>query len=190
MGVRARMDQELAIVKLKLMSEERSRTNPYRFGVLEGNHAEDRIALDLLAKQARGPLPQSTMKDDYRWFNSVLFEQREAFAERFPELAAQLQGHAGLQRFAAPAPHLAQQERVRANLPAAPKHASGEGPAGIPATGPGPARLMVCCGQGTRDSPDDAMQRHGVLQDSAPPAGLTGAQALARHNAPENGRRA
>lgn len=131
------------------MTEERSRTNPYRFGVLEGNHAEDRISLDLLAKQGRGPLPNSTMKDDFRWFNSVLFEQRDAYIERFPELAAHVRGHPGLQRFAEPAPHLAQQELVRTNKPAAQKHGSGEGPAGIPAQAKPQARLMVCCGQGS-----------------------------------------
>jgi hypothetical protein len=29
--------------------------NPYRYGVLEGNHAEDRFGLDLAAKQVTNP---------------------------------------------------------------------------------------------------------------------------------------
>jgi hypothetical protein len=33
------------------MSASESRSNPYRFGVLEGNHAEERFALDMLRKQ-------------------------------------------------------------------------------------------------------------------------------------------
>jgi|JFJP01.1.fsa_nt_gi hypothetical protein len=131
------------------MTEDRSRTNPYRFGVLEGNHAEDRISLDLLAKQGRGPLPNSTMKDHYRWFNSVLFEQRDEYLKRFPELAEHIRDHKGLQRYVNPSPHLAQQELVRTNKPEAPKQGSGEGPAGLPAKPKQEAQLFVCCGQGS-----------------------------------------
>jgi hypothetical protein len=131
------------------MSEESSRTNPYRFGVLVGNHAEDRLGLDLLARQGRGPLPQSTMKDDYRWFNSVLFEQREEYLKRFPELAAHIHGHQGLEKYVNPSPHLAQQELVRTNKPAAPQQSSAEGPAGLPAQPKKEAQMFVCCGQGS-----------------------------------------
>lgn len=33
------------------MAEDSTRVNPYRFGVLEGNHVEERFALDHLGNQ-------------------------------------------------------------------------------------------------------------------------------------------
>ncbi len=33
------------------MTSTDSRVNPYRYGVLEGNHVEDRFSLDLINKQ-------------------------------------------------------------------------------------------------------------------------------------------
>jgi hypothetical protein len=42
------------------ISNSDARTNPYRFGVLEGNHAEDRFSLDLLnSNQVSPPLRSS-----------------------------------------------------------------------------------------------------------------------------------
>lgn len=82
-----------------LQSHHDSRVNPYRYGVLEGNHTEDRFGLDLvhnevglinfhitnLTIQHAFKYPVSTMKDEYKWYNSVQFNSREKITESWPE---------------------------------------------------------------------------------------------------------
>lgn len=87
------------------MADNSSRVNPYRYGVLEGNHVEDRFSLDHVGSQViaydqrRDQLPASTMKDDYRWYNSALFDQRDEIVGRNPDLAPQVYNNPSLRPF-------------------------------------------------------------------------------------------
>lgn len=167
------------------MSDTNSRTNPYRFGVLEGNHAEDRFSLDLLAKQGRAALPDSTMKDHYRWFNSVLFEHRDEYLKRFPELAEHLRNNKSLKHHLSTPAHLVQQEIARTNKPEVQKQSSGEGPAGIPAQAKKEAKMFVCCSQGRAASRRrrDAETRRAAVHGARRPdqqAGPRAAQLLGK----------
>lgn len=159
-----------------MASSEQDRTNPYRYGVLNGNHVEERHALDLLNKQvwtaankARGALPPSTMKDHYRWYNSALFEQREQLGERYPELAEQVKASQSLRPFLQRPVHLAQQDQLSGQAALGNKQATDSQQQ---------AKLFVCCPQ------EDNLVRHGT---SYLPLN-TNEQAANLHNAPQNGR--
>lgn len=41
-----------------LQSHHDSRVNPYRYGVLEGNHTEERFGLDLVHREVCSRIPQ------------------------------------------------------------------------------------------------------------------------------------
>lgn len=65
------------------MSYMNARINPYRYGVLEGNHVEDRFGMDLAAKEPPRPMGISQAKDTYKWINSIKFDSRDKiYAER------------------------------------------------------------------------------------------------------------
>lgn len=65
-----------------------SRVNPYRHGVLEGNHCEDRFGLDLAAMPRDQKVVRSTTRDTYQWLNSSMFNQRQQIYEGRPHLRA------------------------------------------------------------------------------------------------------
>ena len=68
------------------MTSAESRENRYRYGVLEGNHVEDRYGLDLHYGTKPDHWPKSTMQADYQWYNSVLFNQRDELTENWPKV--------------------------------------------------------------------------------------------------------
>ena len=49
--------------------------------------------------QNRGLLPSSTMKDDFRWYNTLLFEQKNKILADNPELAPQVYNNKSLKPF-------------------------------------------------------------------------------------------
>lgn len=134
------------------MAEDSGRVNPYRFGVLEGNHVEDRFSLDHVGNQVedsnkkRGPLPPTTMKDDYRWYNSALFHQRDAILENNPELVPQVYNNKGLKPFLEKPAHLAKNEALvkQAAFTDKQQAALGGNQSNLRQT----ASLYVCCPQG------------------------------------------
>lgn len=87
------------------------------------------------------------MKDDYRWYNSVLFEQRDEFLKRLPELGPQIYNNKSLKPFLQRPDHLVQQDRIReagTNQDAtSDPFASQDGKPKVE------AKLMVCCPQGS-----------------------------------------
>lgn len=60
--------------------------NPYRYGVLEGNHVEDRFGLDLAASEKNRKIGVSQAKDTYRWINSIKFDHRDEIYKERPHL--------------------------------------------------------------------------------------------------------
>jgi hypothetical protein len=110
------------------------------------------------------------MKDHYRWYNSALFEQREALGERYPELAGQLQANKSLRPFLDRPAHLAQQDSLSAQASLANKQAPENQPQQQ-------AKLFVCCPQ------EDNLARHGTGYLPL----NTNEQAANVHNAPHNG---
>lgn len=127
------------------------------------------------------------MKDDYRWYNSALFDQREEFLKRFPELSAQVYNNKSLKPFLNKPDHVLQQENFRDNRlkEGGVSPASPAGEAAPKSPGSQPATLFVCCPQ------EENMQRHGMLpsqQSQVPPPGMTNEQAINTLNAPRNGK--
>ena len=68
------------------MSYTQARINPYRYGVLEGNHVEDRFGMDLASQNPQRKTGVSQNKDTYKWINSIKFDQREKIYEDRPHL--------------------------------------------------------------------------------------------------------
>lgn len=100
------------------MAEDKNKSNPYRFGVLEGNHVEDRFSLDLVGNQVkkvnkpRAHVPSSTMKDDYRWYNTMLFNQRDTILSQNPDLEPQVYHNKTLKPFLEKPAHMAKREAL------------------------------------------------------------------------------
>ena len=53
------------------------------------------------------------MKDDYRWYNSCLFDQRNQILKNHTELTPQIYNNKGLKPFLEKPAHLVQQETLR-----------------------------------------------------------------------------
>lgn len=121
--------------------EDSHRENPYRYGVLQGNHVEDRFSLDLVNRQKRKLLPPSTMKDDYRWYNTVLFDKKDDYLKQYPELTPQIYNNKSLKPFLYEPQHITNQQEYR-NKPLPEQEGKSSGPREITAT------LNVCCPQG------------------------------------------
>lgn len=144
------------------------RVNPYRYGVLEGNHVEERFALDHLNRNDQKPLPWSTMKCEYRWYNSTLFNQREDLLKRYPELVPDIHMNKKLKPFLEKPSHILAQERNEADqkIGAAgsdPAASAGPGIGAGSMTSQGPPgstqvtpTLFVCCPQ------EENRARHGM----------------------------
>lgn len=149
------------------MAEDKGRANPYRFGVLEGNHVEDRFSLDHVGKQvgeadqSRDMVPVSTMKDDFRWYNSALFAQKDALLELNPDLEPQVYNNKSLRPFLEKPSHLSNREKLiqqasftnQQNRTLEPPESSAK-----------TASLYVCCPQGSPRSP-----QRTTCFDTAPP---------------------
>lgn len=82
------------------------------------------------------------MKDDFRWVNSVMFNQRDAILERQPELAPQVYNNKDLKPFLDRPAHTKYQESLR-------EQAAKENSKASPQGGNQAASLYVCCPQGT-----------------------------------------
>jgi len=156
-----------------------SRENPYRYGVLEGNHVEDRFGIDHLSRHRKELLPTSTMKDDYRWYNSKLFEQRDDILKRYPVLDPQIHNNKKLKPFLNTPAHMVNQEEYRNKpLPGQEDSKGGNQQEGnAAALSP---TLNVCCPQ------EDNLQRHGMTEGLLPPQ-TTGDQLMDDMNALKNG---
>lgn len=87
------------------------------------------------------------MKDDFRWYNSVMFNQRDQIISQNPELAAQIHNNPSLKASLNTPAHILNKESFR-NKPA-------PGQSKDQFAGP-PAKLMVCCPQ------EDNRTRHGM----------------------------
>ncbi len=90
------------------------------------------------------------MKDDYRWYNSVLFEQRDEFLKRLPELEPQIYNNKSLKPFLQRPDHLVMQDKMReagvnSDGTTSDPYASTMNGDGKPKV---EAKLMVCCPQG------------------------------------------
>lgn len=104
------------------------------------------------------------MKDDFRWYNTVLFNQRDQILAQKPELAAQIHNNPSLKANLQTPAHMLNQESYR-NKPAA-----GQSKDQFAAP---QAKLMVCCPQ------EDNRTRHGMKVTE---------EAVNTMNGPENGR--
>lgn len=82
------------------------------------------------------------MKDDYRWYNSAMFAQKDAILQRNPELAPQIYNNPSLKPFLQKPTHFVQQELLRDQAATINKNQAEEGDQ--------KATLFVCCPQGKR----------------------------------------
>ena len=134
-------------------------------------------------------IPPSTMKDDYRWYNSKLFEQRDEFIKRMPELKPQIYNNKSLKPVLNQPEHLVQQEKVRGGALKTNDDGSmgnvgvtdgPNGTRGVAELSPEP-KMYVCCPQ------EDNLMRHGDIA-VGPPAGYSNEEAVNAINGPRNGR--
>lgn len=87
------------------------------------------------------------MKDDFRWYNSALFGQRDAILERNPELAPQVYNNKSLRPFLEKPAHLTNQEALVKQAAFTDKQQTAIG--GPKAEPRQTASLYVCCPQGS-----------------------------------------
>ena len=90
------------------------------------------------------------MKDDYRWYNTALFHQRDAILENNPELAPQVYNNKGLRPFLEKPAHVANKEALVKQAALTDKQQSALG--GNQSNPRQTASLYVCCPQGKLNS--------------------------------------
>lgn len=89
------------------------------------------------------------MKDDYRWYNSALFAQREAILAQSPELAPQIHNNKSLKPFLERPAHLVNRDALVEQAAFVDKQQAALGSSSQAQPNPRQAAsLYVCCPQG------------------------------------------